>query len=140
MSRIKRIMLAVQAWPRCRVGKLYEGIIRSVHVDRRSRSLHVTIENLDSIQSGRIHEVIFTTGLFPGNKTARFFTAAGQDTNTVGKQICLDDIVGVVVGMRFGTADGSDKEIEFERIESPQAINADVSVKESRDEAPASGR
>ena len=135
MSRIKRIMLAVQAWPRCRVGKLYEGIIRSVHVDRRSRSLHVTIENLDSIQSGRIHEVIFTAGLFPGNKTARFLTAAGQDTNTVGKQICLDDIVGIVVGMRFGATDGSDKDIEFERIEPVAEDKANDSVVDDGDQA-----
>jgi hypothetical protein len=119
-----------------RAGKRYKGIIRSIEIDKKSTSLRVTIENLDPSQSGRIHEITLPAALFVGSKTARFIAAAGQDANTVGKQICIDEIVGAVVGMRFGTPDGSDKDIEFERIESPQAINADVSVKESRDEAP----
>lgn len=136
MSRTKKIMLAVQAWPRHRVGKLYEGLIKQIQVDKKSKILHVTIENLDPSQSGRIHEIEFPLPIHPGSKTGRFLTAAGQDANTVGKKICIDDAVDAVVGMIFTTGAGNgNQQIEFERIANPPDTKVDILVEEPRDGA-----
>jgi hypothetical protein len=124
----KKRILIIGNPPTPVAGKLYEGIIRSIEIDKKSSSLRVAIENLDPTQAGRIHIVRLPVALFPGSKTARFFTAAGQDGGTVGKQICLDDIVGAVVGMRFSSPDGLDQDIEFERIEPVVEDKADDSI------------
>ncbi|MFC1635087.1 hypothetical protein ACFL5Z_09615 [Planctomycetota bacterium] len=111
----KKNTVTVVAWDKIKIGKLYKGTIKKAEVN--NKHLHVIIENLDNSQLGRIHDVRLPMPVHPGSKTARFLVAVGQDAGTVGKQICLDEIVGAVVGMRFSSSDGSDKDIEFERIE-----------------------
>ncbi|MEJ2700935.1 MAG: hypothetical protein P8Z79_00685 [Sedimentisphaerales bacterium] len=119
----KKILVAVKP-PTLEAEKLYKGIIRSIDVDDESQSCDIGIENLDPIQAGRIHVVRLPAALFPGSKTARFLAAAGQDIHTVGKRIVLGDIVG----MRFSSSDGSDKDIEFERIEPAVKDKAEDSI------------
>jgi hypothetical protein len=130
----KRILVVGHA-PGLNPGKLYEGVIRSAAIEDGSNSLRVAIENLEPTQAGRIHVERLPEALFPGSKTARFLAAAGQDAGTVGNRIDPDDIVGAVVGMRFSRADGSDKEIEFERIEPVIEDKADDSAVDDGPEA-----
>ncbi|MFC1793576.1 hypothetical protein ACFL3Q_08330 [Planctomycetota bacterium] len=136
-NKTKSIITVVD-WRKIKVGKLYKGMIKTAVIN--NKRLRVMIENLDNTQLGRLHDISLPLPVRPGSRTGRFLTAAGQDANTVGKQIVLDDVVGAVIGIRFSTANGSDQNSDFERIKSPQANNADVSASEFRDKVPAPNR
>lgn len=71
----------------------------------RTQYVHVIIENLDPTQLGRIHEIDLPLPLRPSryHRTCSFLTACGIDVSTVGAKVCLDEIAGVTIGMRFGT-------------------------------------
>lgn len=134
MSRSKtKNTVTVEDWRKIKIGKLYKGTIMKVVAN--SKHLHVVIENLDSNQLGRLHDILLPLPVRPGSRTGRFLAATGQDANTIGKHICLDDIVGAVVGMRFSTADSSDKEIEFERIKTVVEDKPNDSVVDDGDQA-----
>ena len=136
MSLQKKKTLTVEGWQQLKEGKRYKGSIKQIRVGKKTKSLHVTIKNLDPTQSGRIHDIVLPLPIHPGNRTSRFLAAAGIEANTVGKQICIDDIAGNVVGMRFTAVAGNgNQQIEFERIANPPDIKVDTLVKESRNEA-----
>jgi hypothetical protein len=118
MSPRKNNVLTVEGWPDPKLGKLYKGRVVRSEAKGKPKCLHVTIENLDSSQLGRIHDLSLPLPIRPGNRTCSFLTACGIDASTVGTKVCLDDIAGVIIGMRFGTVaqDGS-QQIDFERIE-----------------------
>ena len=122
----KKRTLVVGNTPTLKPGKLYEGLIKHISdIDYKASSFHVSIENRDASQAGRIHGLTFSSQLFGGSQTDRFLTAAGLDVGMVGSQINLDDLVGVIIGMRFCSPDCSDEQIEFERIEPAQEHNTD---------------
>jgi len=100
MSLQKKNTLTVEDWPRPKAGKRYKGLVKQIKVDKKTKSLRVTIENLDPTQSGRIHDIVLLFPVRPGSRTSRFLGAAGIEANTVGKQVIIDNIVGTVVGMR----------------------------------------
>ncbi len=135
MSLQKKNTLTVEDWPRPKVGKRYKGLVKQIRADKKTKSLRVSIENLDPGMQGRLHQTDFPLPLRPGNRTSLFLTACGMEANTIGKQICIDDIVGAVFGMRFSAADGSDKQIEFERIETVAEDRANNSVTDQEDQA-----
>ena len=125
MSPRKNNMITIEAWPEPKRGRLYKGIVRKVDIDNKAKCVHVTIENLDPSQLGRIHDVNLPLPVRPGNKTSSFLAACGIDVNTVGAKVCLDDIIGATIGMMFGTVaqDGS-QEVDFERIEDLSKVKA----------------
>lgn len=129
-----KIIRTVEAWPPLKIGKSYKGRVRQIKLNKKVKRLHVTIENIDSSMLGRMHEHDFHDRIYPGNSTSSFLSACGIDANTVGKQICLDDIVGIFIGMRFSAADGSDKEIEFKRIQPVAEDKAEDSTIEQEDQ------
>jgi Holliday junction DNA helicase RuvB len=50
-------MVTVIAWPGLRRGRFYPGRVKSIKLQRASKCLRVTIENLDPSQLSRIHEI-----------------------------------------------------------------------------------
>jgi hypothetical protein len=132
MSPRKNNVLIVEAWPDPKLGKLYKGRIRTSDVKGKPKCLHVTIENLDPSQFGRIHNMSLPLPVRPGSKTSSFLAACGIDVSTVGTKVCLDDITGATIGMRFGfvAQDGS-QQINFERIEDFQSKQTETPAKEN---------
>jgi hypothetical protein len=126
-------MITIIDWRKIKEKKLYKGTIKTAVAN--NKHLCIVIENLDNSQLGRLHDISLPLPVRPGSRTSRFLTATGQDAKTVGKQICLGDIVGAVVGMRFSSSDGSDKDIEFERIEPVVEDKADDSIVDDGPEA-----
>jgi len=134
MSPRKNNVLMVKGWPDPRKGKLYKGAVKKAV--NKAKSLHITIENLDSSQLGRMHDVNLPLPVRPGNRTCSFFAACGIDTRAVGTKVCLDDIAGVTIGMRFGmiAQDGS-QEVDFERIEDSSSKQPETLVQNSADQS-----
>ena len=135
MSPRKNNTLTIVGWSDPKEGKLYKGKVEKVDVDRKSKCLRVTIENLNPSQLGRIHELSLPLPVRPGNRTYSFLTACGIDASTVGTKVCLDDITGAAIGMRFGAVaqDGS-QQVDFEGLENPPVKETDVSTGESTEQ------
>jgi hypothetical protein len=109
--------ITVAAWPRLRKGRLYAARVKNIKLHRASNCLLVTLENLD--QLSRLHELALPLPVYPGNKAALFFVACGIDTS-VGTAICLDQVLNVVVGMRFrGLGPSDSEEFDFEPVSKP---------------------
>ena len=132
MSPRKKNMLTVEGWSDLKKGRLYKAKVKKVDVNRESKSLHVIIDNLDPTQLGRLHELNLPLPIRPGNRTCSFLLACGIDASAVGKRICLDDIAGAIIGMKFGTVaqDGS-QQVDFERIEDSSGTQPDTRVEDS---------
>ena len=129
MSPRKNNILTVEAWPNPRKGKLYKGIVKKADVDKKAKCLHVTIENLDPTQLGRIHEMDLPLPVRPSrnHKTCAFLMACGIDATVDGVSIDLNEIAGVTIGMRFGAvAEDRSQRIDFERIEDPSRVQANT--------------
>jgi len=133
MSPRKNNTLTIVGWSDPKKGKLYKGKVEKVDVDRKSKCLRVTIENLNPSQLGRIHEVSLPLPVRPGNRTCSFLIACGIDARTVGAKVCLDNITSTAIGMRFGAVaqDGS-QQVDFEEIEDSQS---DTSAEDSGDQS-----
>ncbi len=137
MSPRKNNVLTVEGWPDPKKGKLYRGIIKKAV--NKARSVHVTIENLDPTQLGRIHEMSLPLPIRPSrcHRTCSFFIACGIDTTIDGTEIYLDDIVDITIGMRFGAfAEDGSQQVDFERIENPARGQANTPGSESVGEEP----
>ena len=136
MSPRKNNVLTVEGWPDPKLSKLYKGRVGRIETKGKPKCLHVTIENLDPSQLGRIHDVSLPLPLRPGNRTCSFLTACGTDVSTVGTKVCLDDITGATIGMRFGSVaqDGS-QQIDFERFKDSQKKQTETSVEDSEDQS-----
>ena len=132
MSPRKNNTLIVEGWSDPKKGKLYKGRVTKIDVNRKSKCLNVTIENLDPNQLGRIHDVSLPLPVRPGNRTCSFLIACGIDASTAGTKICLDDIAGATIGMRFGSVaqDGS-QQVDFERIEDSSSTQPDTTAEDS---------
>ena len=128
----KNRIVTVQAWAEPKTGKLYMGRVK--RADIRRRRLQATIENLDPMQEGRLHLLECGLPPRPGNEASRFLLACGAEADTVGTKICLDDIEGVVVGMRFypDPRDKSTMRIEFERLSKPRTNDSDPAPNNKR--------
>jgi hypothetical protein len=136
MSPRKNNVLTVEGWPDPKSGKLYKGRVKRSEATGKPKCLNVTIENLDPSQLGRIHEVSLPLPVRPGNKTSSFLTACGIDVSTVGTKVCLDDIAGAIIGMRFGMVgkDGA-QQVDFEKIKDSQSKQPESSVENSRNQS-----
>jgi len=136
MSPRKNNVLTVEDWPDPKKGKLYKGRVGRAEAKGKPKSLHVTIENLDPSQLGRIHDVSLPLPVRPGNRTCSFLAACGIDVSAVGAKVCLHDIAGATVGMRFGAV-GQDesRQVDFERIENPPDMKVNTPIEESGDQA-----
>lgn len=120
----KNNLLTVYDWPKLTCGKLYHGKVKGVRLDKTSNRLYLTMENLD--QLGRFHKLALPLPVYPGNKAALFFVACGIDTS-VGTAICLDQVLNVVLGMRFRGLGPSDSEdFDFEPVAKPPAADESV--------------
>jgi len=136
MSPRKNNTLTIVGWSDPKKGKLYKGKVKKADVNRKSKCLRVIIENLNPSQLGRIHEVNLPLPVRPGNRTYSFLTACGIDATTVGTKVCLDDITGAAIGMRFGAVaqDGS-QQVDFEGIEDSSSTQPDISTEDSGDQS-----
>jgi len=121
----KNNVIIVTARPELTRSKLYRGKVKSVRLDKASNCLQLTMENLD--QLGLLHELALSLPVYPGSRTALFLMACGADATTVGTKICLEQIPGVVVGMRFrGLGPDGTEEFDFEPISKPPAADEAV--------------
>lgn len=135
MSPRKNNVLTVEGWPDPKLGKLYKGRVGRIETKGKPKCLHVTIENLDPSQLGRIHDVSLPLPIRPSNKTCLFLTACGIDVSTVGTKVCLDDIAGATIGMRFGSvAQDGPQQVDFESIEDFQSKQPETLVEDSGDQ------
>ena len=118
MAPRKNNVLTVINWLDTKEGKLYKGIVKKAV--NKTKYIHVSIENLHPTQMGRVHEMHLPLPIRPSkyHKTCSFLLACGIDATIDGVEICLDDIAGTSIGMKFGKvlSDGS-QEVDFERIE-----------------------
>lgn len=131
MSPRKKSVITVKGWPNLRKSKLYKGIIRKA--ENKTQHVDIEVENLDPTQLGRIHEMHLPLPVRPSkyHRTCAFLMACGIDATIDRTSIDLNEIVGVTVGMRFGTVaqDGS-QQIDLERIEDPSRLQTDTSHSE----------
>jgi hypothetical protein len=131
MSPRKNNVITVEPWSKLRPGRLYRGRVKEARVVKKSNLLHVVIENLDPRQLGRSHQIDLPLPARPGNKVGVFLEACGFTADTAGKTICLDEVVGAMVGMRYrGAAANGAEEFDFEKIARVSSIETDRSHKE----------
>ena len=135
MSPKKKSVITVKGWPSLKKGKLYKGIVRKA--ENKTEYVYIEIENLDSTQLGRIHEMDLPLPVRPSryHKTCSFLIACGIDATTDGISIDLNETVGVTVGMRFSASarDGIQK-VDFERIENPSEAEPTTPLEKPGDE------
>jgi hypothetical protein len=62
----KKNIITTESWPALKQGRLYEARIKSAVPGKATGFLQVTVENLDSSQLGRIHELKLPLPLRPG--------------------------------------------------------------------------
>jgi len=57
----------------------------------------------------------------PGNAATLFLTACGLDASSAGNKVCVDDLVGVAIGISFERAAGAEDHapVRFEHIPKP---------------------
>jgi len=124
-------MITVEAWSKMRTGRLYKGKVKKAHIEKAGNCLHVSIENLDPTQLGRIHEIDLPLPARPGDRTCVLLMACGIDATAVGATICLDQVANATVGLRFrGSGPDGTEEFDFEKIPDSSAIERDSSNKE----------
>jgi hypothetical protein len=141
MPRKSNNTIQVAAWPPLREGHAYLAKVRSTKLQKASDRLHVTFENLDPAQLGRLHEQQVSATVHPGCKTARFFEACGIEVGPVGSTLCVDHIVGAVLLLRFEGLGPHGEEFSFERAPTPPASTAVApSPERSEEETHESGR
>lgn len=133
----KKNIVTTEAWPALKEGRLYGARVKSAAPDKAAGFLHVTIENLDPAQLGRIHELNLPLPLRPGNRVCAFLAACGVNATAVGTAVDLDRIVNIVVGMRFRGLGANDaEEFDFEPIaRRPTAKNAEIGGSGNKDTA-----
>jgi len=130
----KNNVITVHDWPKLTKGKLCRGRAKAIRLDKASNRLQVTVENLD--QPGRLHNLPLLLPVYPGNKAALFFAACGIGTS-VGTAICFDQVLNVVVGMRFRGLDANGaEEFDFEPISTAPANAGDTSTTPEKEVRP----
>jgi hypothetical protein len=115
MPRAEEHIIIVRPWPPLKPGKSYKGQIKEVRINKKSKTLRVTLVNLDPSMLDRLHSVELPLPPRPGNRASRFLSACGQPGEEVGSQTEIDCLIDAVVNMRFIPA-GDGYEIEFERF------------------------
>ena len=120
MSPQKRY-LTVEEYPPVKEGEVYRVRVKNIAIDKKNKTLNVIVENLDPTQLGRRHQLSLPLPIRPGNTTSLFLTACGTDASHVGNKVCLDDVVGVVVGISFERTAGPEDcaPVGFEHIPKP---------------------
>ena len=129
MPRRKTNTVTVEPWPDLKPGRLYRGRVRTLAVDKAGNRLCLIVENLNTVQQGRVHEIDLPLPVRPGNHTAAFLAACGLDANEIGTTIDLDRLVGGVVGLRPRLPAADHAEVfDFEKVARPSAEGADPSA------------
>ena len=132
MSPRKNNILTIEGWPKLKKGKFYKGQIKKVNINRKSKSLNVTIENLDPTQLGHIHNIELPLPVRPGSKAYSFISSCGIDAGTIGTKICLDDLNGALIGIRFNSNQNDTiQQVDFKKIEKASNTRTDPIFQES---------
>ncbi len=138
MPRRKTNIVTVEPWPELRPGQLYAVRIKNAVPNKAAGFLQVTAENLDPSQSGRIHETSMPLPIRPGNLACSFLAACGIEATAVGASIDLDQIINVVIGMRFRGLDVTGVEaFDFERVSTSPADAGATSTTTEKEVRPA---
>ena len=124
MPRKSNNTIQVTAWPPLREGHPYLVKVKGTKLQKASDRLHVTFENLHPAQRGRRHAQHVPATVHPGCKTARLFEACGINVGPVGSTLCVDDIVGAVLLLRFEGLGPHGEEFSFEKAPAPPASTA----------------
>jgi hypothetical protein len=116
----KSNVVTVTAWKPLRKGQWYAAKVTGVTLQKASSSLRVTLENLDRAQIDRTH-IIDLPLPHPGNRTCVFIRAAGTDEVAVGTTVCLDQLVGRIINMRYRGLECGAERFDFEPAPNPPA-------------------
>jgi hypothetical protein len=125
MKKKEKDTITVQAWAAQKEHKLYKGELKRLRIQRKR--LIALIEYVDPpAQRGRMHRFECDLPPRPGNEASRFLLACGANANTVGTAICINDVLGAVVGMQFhcDPTDRNVMQVEFQKIRQPSGTGS----------------
>jgi len=115
MPKTQKHTLVIRPWPPYKPGRLYTGQIKAAKIDKKTKTLRVTVMNLGPAMLERLHSTEIPLPAHPGNRASRFLCACGQPGDEVGREVDVNSLVGLTLGMRFLPVDDG-YEIEFETI------------------------
>ena len=100
----------VQDHPAYRPNRWY--LLRVLEITRQGRPLafHVSLENLDQEQAGRVHQVDLPLPIMPSGLSSSFFNACGFDTS-VGARIAYEDATGKTALAKFTPSPDGDWQV-----------------------------
>ncbi len=120
--RKKTQMITVEPYPDLVIDRTYPGIIKDYTLHDASNRLRVTVENCDSRQEGRLHQVELHLPVHPLDRSCRFFVACGIEATEIGTEIQIDLIVGRHIGLRYrGQGVDGTEMFDFERVSTSPA-------------------
>ena len=105
----RKTILTVEDWPKPKNGKVYRCRIRECQLHRKAAVLQIILYHLDPEMEGKLQEVDFSLPIRPGNPLSHFIAACKLDVSQIGSQVCLDEIVGKFVGLRYDKPKDSDE-------------------------------
>ena len=105
----RRIILTVEDWPQPRSRKIYRCRIEEYQLDRKAAVLQIALYHLDPEMEGKLQTIDFGLPIRSGNPLSHFITACKLDVSQIGSQICLDDVIGKIVGLRYEKTKDSEK-------------------------------
>ena len=119
----RRTMLTVQDWPQPKSGKAYRCRIDKCRLRRKAAVLQIDLYHLDSEMEGKLQSLDFALPIRPGNPLSRFLGACQLDVSQIGSHVCLDEIIGRLVGLRYEKASGSEERaaVTFIPVPDPSA-------------------
>ncbi|MHC4166156.1 MAG: hypothetical protein ACYSWQ_04300 [Planctomycetota bacterium] len=125
-----RQYVTVTDYPRRKQNTIYEMRVASLRViDKKTKEMSAKLEDLDKNQEGRIYEISRTPPPHPGNQTSLLLAACGANGNEIGANICLNELIGRHIGVKFNK---SGEPLEFIQLE--EKHNPAVNVTEPEDE------
>ncbi len=128
MPRRKTNTITIVDWPKLQEGRRYPAKVKSVKLQRVSKCLCVTLENLAPTQNGRIHSLSLPLPVRPNNSTCAFVSACGIDATNVGTTIDIDHLLNRVIGLR--PCNQETEEFKFEQIPNLPATETTASTPE----------
>jgi hypothetical protein len=126
--------VTITGYPKRKQDTVYEMRVASLRViDKKTKEMSAKLEDLDKDQQGRVCVIHHMSSPHPGNQTSILLTACGANGNEIGAKICLDELIGTHIGVKFSK---SGEPLEFVRLEPKQDPAVDYMEPEDEDEGP----
>ena len=122
--------LTVTDYPQRKEETIYEMRVAHLEVNKKTQKVSARLEDVDSSQQGRVCLMPDMPPPHPGNRTSLLLAACGANANEGGARICLDDLIGTHIGVKFSK---SGDPFEFVRLEPRQDPAVDYMEPENED-------